>query len=283
MKKLLKRLVIFFIGLPVLLSLVVFFPHYNHLLLNLVVIAFSVLGALEFRNILSCKNLIISLPETVILGVISPAAWTLVVSFGVTRHIASIFFILGASWILVSRIIKCRGEFDLYVGRTAAGFAVIIYPGLFMTWIVRMAAFSEADIVILVFLLVAILNDALAWAVGMLFGKNNRGFFAASPNKSIAGFIGGLAASLFTGIAAAMYFPGAFVPILIPSLPAGALLGLATGAAAILGDLSESALKRSAGVKDSGTLIMGRGGALDTIDSLAMAAPVFHIIYQVLF
>jgi len=76
MKKLVKRLIVFFIGLPALVSIIIFFPQYNHLLLNLVTIVFSVLGAVEFRNILAQKNLDISMPETVIFGAISPAAWT---------------------------------------------------------------------------------------------------------------------------------------------------------------------------------------------------------------
>jgi phosphatidate cytidylyltransferase len=92
-----------------------------------------------------------------------------------------------------------------------------------------------------------------------------------------------MAASVGTGLLAVKFFPEAFSSTVMASYPAGALLGTGAGAAAILGDLGESALKRSAGVKDSGTLILGRGGALDSIDSLALAAPVYYIIYQVLF
>jgi len=160
---------------------------------------------------------------------------------------------------------------------------VMIYPGLFIAWIIQMAVFREASVVIMVYFLVVFLNDSAAWAAGMLLGKNNKGYVAASPTKSLAGFIGGLSASLLTGIAAPLFFPGAFTPKVIPSVAAGALLGLVTGCAAILGDLGESALKRSASVKDSGTLIIGRGGALDSIDSLALAAPVYYILYQILF
>jgi phosphatidate cytidylyltransferase len=106
---------------------------------------------------------------------------------------------------------------------------------------------------------------------------------AASPNKSIAGFAGGLAASVGIVILAVIFIPAAFTSTMMPSILAGTLLGLGAGIAATLGDLSESALKRSANVKDSGTLILGRGGALDSIDSIILAAPVYYLLYQVLF
>ena len=284
MKKIFQRLIVFIIGLPALLAVVVFFPQYNHLCLNLVVIVFSILGAVEFRNILSHKKLFISVPEAVFLGGISPVAWTVVVTFGITgRNIVPGAFILGASWLLVSGIFSTTEKLESYIGRTTAGFAVMIYPGLFMAWIVQMTMFREAGMVILVFFLVALLNDAVAWATGLLFGKNNRGVLAVSPQKSIAGFIGGLSASVLAGITAVILLPDIFSSTVMPSVPAGALLGLGAGVAATLGDLGESAIKRSAGVKDSGSLILGRGGALDSIDSVALAAPFYYMLYLILF
>jgi len=283
MKRIIERLIVFFIGMPVLLSLIIFFPWYNHLLLNVLVVIFAVLGALEFRNVMTRKSPVISVPETIILGALSPAAWTLVVSFGLNRQIVSGAFILGASWLLVSGVITNKKDLDSYLGRITAGFAIMIYPGLFMAWIVQMSVFREAGMIILVYFLIVLLNDAAAWVFGVLFGKNNRGLIAASPSKSIAGFIGGMAVSVLIGILAAELIPDAFSSKIMPSLTAGAILGFFTGIASILGDLGESAIKRSAGVKDSGTLILGRGGALDCIDSLALAAPVFYVLYRVLF
>ena len=283
MKKIFKRLIVFFTGVPILLAIIILFPQQNHLLLNLVTIAFSILGALEFKNILAHKNLIISTPETVILGAISPAAWTVVASFGITGHIVPGAYILGAIWLLAARVFTGAEKLDSYIGRTTAGFSIMIYPGLFMAWIIQMTVFKEASWVILMFFLVVFLNDAAAWAAGVTLGKNNRGLIPASPNKSIAGFIGGMAASVVLGMIAAKLLPAAFTSDVMPSIPAGAILGFFTGIASILGDLGESAIKRSAGVKDSGTLIMGRGGALDCIDSLALAAPVYYVLYRVLF
>ena len=283
MNKTVKRLIVFFIGVPVMLSIILFFPHQNFLLFNLFVIIFSILGAVEFRNILTHKNMVISVPEAVMLGAISPAAWTAAVSFGFSVHVVPGAFVLGTSWLIVSRIFTSKEELASYIGSITAGFAVMIYPGIFLAWIVRMAVFPRAGLVILLFLLVVCLNDSAAWLSGVLFGKGNRGIVMASTNKSLAGFIGGLFASVLIGVLATVFFPNVFASAFMPSILAGALLGFGTGTAAILGDLGESAIKRSAGVKDSGALILGRGGALDSIDSLALAAPVFCLIYQVLF
>jgi phosphatidate cytidylyltransferase len=64
---------------------------------------------------------------------------------------------------------------------------------------------------------------------------------------------------------------------------AGILLSFVSGLAGTLGDLGESAMKRSADIKDSGTIIPGRGGILDTVDSIALAAPVYYGLYRLLF
>jgi phosphatidate cytidylyltransferase len=283
MNKIAKRLIVFFIGVPALFSALLLFPWRNHLLFNLVTIVFTVLGAAEFRTILARKNLVIPMPLAVVLGAVVPASWTAVISLGVTEYIVGGAFILSASLLFVSQIFVNQGKFDSCMGRICAGFSILIYPGFFMAWIVRMSVFSEAGVVILFFFLVVFLNDAMAWIAGNLFGKNNRGLIPASPGKSIAGFIGGLAASVGTGILAVILFPGAFAAAELPPVLSGVILGFGPGIASILGDLGESAIKRSADMKDSGNLILGRGGALDSIDSLIFAAPVYHILYQVLF
>lgn len=283
MKKVFQRLVVFFVGLPLLFSLLLLLPQHNHLLFNLLITVFSVLGAVELRNILLHKNLIISVPEAVVLGALIPAAWTAVISFGITGYITAGASIIGASWLLAAPAFSRQEKLDSCIGRITAGFAVLIYPGLFAARIIQMSVFPEAGLVILCFLLIVFLNDGLAWAAGMLFGKNNRGLIPASPGKSIAGYAGGITASVVTGIAGTILLPELFIADAMPPAAAGALLGLATGIAAILGDLGESAIKRSANVKDSGSLILGRGGALDSIDSLLLAAPVFYVLYQILF
>src|SRR5207244_3420438 len=95
-----------------------------------------------------------------------------------------------------------------------------------------------------------------------------------SPKKTIEGAVGGF---IFGGLV--MAFVGAWWLPSMP-LPLRALLGVTLVALGIAGDLFESMLKRSAGVKDSSDLIPGHGGVLDRIDALLFAAPVYYIVLR---
>jgi phosphatidate cytidylyltransferase len=283
MKKLFQRLLIFFIGLPTLIFIVLLLPYFNHLAFNCVVITVSILGAMEFQNFLKQKKIYISLPEAAVLGGLGPVSAAGAVCFKFSFFIIPAALVLGVLWLLVSRVFSSGEELDVCVSRGAAGFSVLVYPGCLMAWLIPLSLLPRPDILILVCLLMTYLNDAAAWAAGIGFGKGNRGIIPVSPNKSIAGFAGGLLSSVAIGAIAVCAVPGAFSSPRMPDLPAGMVLGIMTGAASALGDLGESALKRSAGLKDSGFIIPGRGGILDSIDSLAAAAPVYYIFYRLLF
>jgi phosphatidate cytidylyltransferase len=109
----------------------------------------------------------------------------------------------------------------------------------------------------------------------MSFGRNNKGLLKVSPNKSLAGFIGGTLSTIVLSLLFCLIVPGIKETI----LPWQAvLLGLVTSTSANIGDLIESAFKRSASVKDSGSLIPGRGGLLDSIDSMLASAPIFWVV-----
>lgn len=110
--------------------------------------------------------------------------------------------------------------------------------------------------------------DIAAYAVGSLIGRRKLAP-RISPGKTWEGTIAGLVAA-----AVAVWLVG--TQVFSPRLPTEILvpLALAIGPAGLLGDLLESALKRAAGVKDSGTILPGHGGVLDRIDSLLLVAPV---------
>jgi phosphatidate cytidylyltransferase len=114
----------------------------------------------------------------------------------------------------------------------------------------------------------AVFGDTAAYMVGSAIGRHPF-FHSISPRKSVEGAVGGAVASVLIGAIAGPWLIGISVPL-------GAVLGALMAVAAQGGDLVESAIKRQAGVKDSGTLIPGHGGLLDRADSLVLMAPVVY-------
>ena len=128
---------------------------------------------------------------------------------------------------------------------------------------------------LLLFFLLVFGNDVFAFLFGMSLGKTNKGIIKVSPNKSVAGFLGGTLSTIALSVSFCLFYPG--VKDLV-SIPQALLLGLLTSASANIGDLIESAFKRAAKVKDSGNIIPGRGGLLDSIDSMLASAPVYWLL-----
>ena len=120
------------------------------------------------------------------------------------------------------------------------------------------------------------LNDIAQYLWGKRFGRRKI-VPSVSPNKTWAGFLGGIATT--TALAAGI------APLLTPlSFLHSVLAGLLIGCAGFFGDVTISALKRDLGIKDSGTLLPGHGGILDRVDSLTYTAPLFfHFIYFLYF
>lgn len=118
------------------------------------------------------------------------------------------------------------------------------------------------------------INDTGAYCTGMLFGKH-RLFERISPKKSWEGSIGGGVFSIIGAIVMAYFFP--FMPISI-------WIGLALTVVIFgtLGDLTESLLKRTIGIKDSGNILPGHGGMLDRFDSTLMAVPAAVVYLYVI-
>ncbi|HEY2915963.1 MAG TPA: phosphatidate cytidylyltransferase [Candidatus Limnocylindrales bacterium] len=148
-----------------------------------------------------------------------------------------------------------------FVPRLAAANAPVV-DGSILGWLGGERAW------VLILLLSVWTFDTAAYGVGRRFGT--RHFIPAiSPGKTVEGTVG--------GVVAAAIVCAVLVALVGRPAIAGFGLGLAIAAAAQVGDLAESMLKRAAGAKESGRLIPGHGGLLDRIDSFLFAAPIAYL------
>jgi len=289
MNKVLSRLLVFFVGVPLVLGFV-WLPYYNHLVLHLIICAASVIASCELHNIFShnielppkpfIAVLTALLPLAALFQAVFPNAIT-IFSDGIDFLTCVLIFVFVV--ILLYEVFSAK-SFEHSNQRFAGASFIVLYAGYLVTYISRLTVITvkgqnASTAFIILFLLMVFLCDSLAWLFGVLFGKNNRGFVKASPNKSIAGFIGGFIGSIASAVLAYFVWPSLFDNSLVALI----VTAFFTAFAAILGDLVESIFKRSAGVKDSGMIIPGRGGLLDSIDSILLAAPLFYLLASIFF
>jgi phosphatidate cytidylyltransferase len=156
----------------------------------------------------------------------------------------------------------------------AAGLFPSLYLGLPIGAMVAVREVHGREALFLLMLTVMI-SDTAQYYSGRAFGRRLLAP-TISPKKTIAGAVGGF---VFGGIVLAV--AGRWW---LPQAPLAIRTGLGSVVVAlgIVGDLFESMLKRSAGVKDSSTLIPGHGGVLDRIDALLFAAPVYYVVLKYL-
>lgn len=128
----------------------------------------------------------------------------------------------------------------------------IMISGMYLLWMIFLGTWA---------------SDTFAYFIGSRFGKNKL-CPALSPGKTREGAIGGVVGSIITVVS--------FGQMLGLNVLYGFIIGLIIGIVAPLGDLTESALKRFAGVKDSGNLLPGHGGVLDRFDSIMFSVPVVY-------
>jgi phosphatidate cytidylyltransferase len=119
-------------------------------------------------------------------------------------------------------------------------------------------------------LMLAWFGDTFGYFFGRFLGKHKL-YPAVSPKKTIEGALGGLIGSMTGACFAHFVYLKSF-----PLVP-GLVLAVVAGGLGQLGDLGESLLKRSTGVKDSGQIVPGHGGILDRIDALLMASTVVYL------
>ncbi len=268
-----QRLLLFFAGIPIILLPIIFLPHGSYLVTNLMIIAVSLLSTWEISELLYSNGVGHSRWLAPIAGGILPLAAYLEILGLVTGGFVWAILTGVVLIILIKKIHpKKEGGFERVFQRSGTDIFLFLYPGLFLSYVVRLSAVEPGSKVLIFFILLIFLNDSAAWLTGVLWGRSSRAVVAVSPNKSLVGFIGGLTVSILLGMAAVWGIPAIFGE----RYWLGALLGLIAGMTTILGDLFESALKRSLNTKDSGNLVPGRGGFLDSLDSFLFTAPLLY-------
>lgn len=155
------------------------------------------------------------------------------------------------------------------LGGALAGVAVLLPPWLALTALHRDPATGPAYVLFLFVLVWA--ADSGAYFVGRRFGRRKLAA-RVSPGKTWEGVMGGAAASLLVAVAAVF-----ILNVSAAVAPWFVVLCVVVVVISVVGDLLESLFKREAGVKDSGRFLPGHGGALDRIDSITAAAPVFYV------
>jgi phosphatidate cytidylyltransferase len=156
--------------------------------------------------------------------------------------------------------------------------AVSLFPSLYLALpIGAMVAMRETDgpEVLFLLMLTVMVSDTAQYYTGRLFGRTPLAP-AISPKKTVEGAVGGLIVGTLIFVAAGVWW--------LARMPPGirAVLGMAVVASGIAGDLFESLLKRSVGVKDSSSIIPGHGGVLDRVDALLFAAPIYYVVLRAL-
>jgi len=274
-RKLYARLLVFFVGLPAIACLIILLPGFNHLAFNTAVWVICAVGTGEMIKLFERESVLVERWFLVPLSMLAPLGAYLGMVGGVSEE-GLIAFMATPFVAVIIRHTVAYGDkpFKDALRLISASFTALLYPGFFALFFIKIASLSHPTLAFLVFLSMVFANDTSAYVFGMLFGKNSRGVSNISPNKSVPGFIAG---PVFSVGVALLYY--AFTPAVFGNSAVLALVaGVCVGAATVIGDLFESLLKRSAGVKDSGILIPGRGGVLDSVDSVFFAAPVYYLL-----
>ena len=243
----------------------------SSLLFFVVAEALLVLALTEYMSLARANGLVVSALPAGAAAMLTTAAFARLAFGGVSWIpldvvLMSAFVALGAlslaSW---------GGGNDALAGASASLFPAL-YLGLPIGAMVAVRETRGREALFLLMLTV-IVSDTAQYYTGRAFGRRKLAP-AISPKKTVEGAVGGFV------------FGGALLAVVgawwLPGVPVGirAVLGVAVVALGIAGDLFESMIKRSAGVKDSSSLIPGHGGILDRIDALLFAAPIYYIVLK---
>ena len=261
----LKRLLSAVVLLPVFVLIVVKAPAF---LFNLLVVAFCARALWELLRMLEQGGHPVQRRLGLVVGV------ALTASFGASRMLEplllpALVLTLGAGAILAAPIWQAGAP---SVQSAAGTLLAVIYVGWLLGYGILLHHTSPRGDELILFLVgVTWVGETAAYVVGSTLGRH-RLAPVVSPRKTVEGSVAQVVASLATGAAlGAWLLPGCRLASVVA---AGGLLGVVGQ----VGDLTESVIKRSVGVKDAAALIPGHGGVLDRIDSLLFNLPAFYYV-----
>lgn len=169
-----------------------------------------------------------------------------------------------------------KGNLDEALPSSAIAVMATLYVGMLGGSLIRLRSDFPVGPKLIFFLLIVVwTGDAGAYYTGRAFGRHKLSP-RISPKKTVEGLVGGIATSIIAAIVIHFTFFPEFP--LLHAVIAGVILS----ACGVIGDLAESLWKRSADVKDSGTLIPGHGGFLDRFDSIYFTAPILYTYWSLI-
>lgn len=197
--------------------------------------------------------------------------WSLLIVFA--AYTGDFSYLTGsvAAGVIISLLIRLMKSGDIRRVIDEAGFLYlgVFYVVFLLSFLVLVRGISHGKLWILLLFFITWAGDTSAYYSGLSWGKRKL-YPEISPKKSIEGLAGGF----LGGVAASIISKLTFFSLL--SFADSLLVAAVIGVMGPLGDLSESMLKRSCGVKDSGGIIPGHGGILDRMDSILFSAPFVY-------
>lgn len=245
---------------------------------DLLIIVVAVVGSLELIKALGDK---IHLASKIVAVLFAP----LVIVTSVFFKAYLFYFIVG--YLTIATAVTLFTAKEDFVSKLAYTLLALFYPTvplIFMSLINAMGSFSYFALCSLIF--TTIFSDTFALLVGTKF-KGVKLCPHISPNKTVSGAIGGLIGGMVANVLVFLVFymlklnpfnTADFVSVIIYTALTGIVFSIATQ----FGDLVESAIKRSLGVKDMGSFLPGHGGLLDRVDGWIFNAVAVFAIYSFL-
>lgn len=235
-----------------------------------VLLALTLCGLYEFFYLIKQKGIPIYSYTGIVVGILIPIS--IFTRFELTEKWELLFIVVLLFLIFLMQFMRNETAHAI-VGISTTLFGILYVSWLF-SFLIKIRYFLPGldGVKLLGFiLLVTKCGDMGALFVGSKFGKHPL-LRRISPNKTVEGSLGSFVFSTLAAVGGQSLIPEQF------GFSTGhiALMGTFFGGMGQLGDLSESLIKRDCNVKDSGKLLPGLGGVLDTIDSILFSAPVFY-------